>query len=320
MNEIAPITVEALPEYSGLDDENADNYYKAGQRKALLHSEIIDPFTTSLKEFTDYSDDNIPDDDMEICCDISDLRFVMAATPTTKRPGYKEVFDDISGYFGARLEEYKAGNRPVGVFTIDGEPYISANEALKMIGKKKRQVTSKGVKISITDMPEIPADVESFVVPLGTDMYELCKGNAQRYLDALSMSKDYAELVSAFEQELLGLTGFSNGNPPEQTEHMYKQLGSHIFHVKSVPVESTAYGKVIAGLDAKPGKKKPENGGDLVLVTNEIQVPRLRVYDTRKRDGDHLIRLKGLTKRMDKLMEQHTQTKTRHPIAHYPVV
>ena len=130
MSETHPITVEALPEYGGLDGDNADNYYKAGQRKAFLYSEMVDPFTSSLKEFTDYSDENIPDDEMEISCDIGNLGFVFTATPTKKRPGYKEVFEDVDSYLRTRLAEYKAGERPVGVFTIDDEPYISSDEVL----------------------------------------------------------------------------------------------------------------------------------------------------------------------------------------------
>jgi len=315
-----PITVEALPGYTGLDDDSGDNYYKASQRKAFLSSEIINPFEESLKEFTDYDDDNIPSDEMEVTCDLGDMKFVMHVTPTKKRPGYKDVFEEIDGYLRTRLAEYKADERPVGILTIEGQPYISANDILKMIGKNKRQVTSKGVKVSIAERPDMPVDMDSVVVPLGMDLYELTESNARRYLEACSLCKDYADMVSEFENELLGFTGFSNDNPPSQTEHMYKQVGSHIFHVKSIPVDSTAYGKVVAGLDKEPGKRKPENGGDLVLVTNDIEVPRLSIYQTRKRDGDHLVRLKALIRRMDKLVADNTTTKVRQPIAHYPVV
>jgi hypothetical protein len=320
MDEIAPITVEVLSEYSGLDGENADNYFRAGQRNALLYSEIINPFETALKDFTDYDDNNIPKEEMEITCELGGMNFVMNATPSKKRPGYKEVFEDVDSHLRTKLAEYNANERPVGIITLDGQPYISAEDVLKSIGKKKRQVTSKGTKIAIAKRPVIPSDVNSIVVPLGMDLSELTEGNAMRYLEACGMAKGYKELISAFEEELLGLTGFNNGNPPEQTEHMYKQIGSHIFHVKSVPVESTSYGKVISGLDANPGKKKPENGGDLTLVTKEIDVPRLSIYKTKIREGDHLIKLKSLIKRMDSLVKANTDTKTRHPMAHYPVV
>ena len=42
-----------------------------------------------------------------------------------------------------------------------------------MIRKKRKQVTSKGVKISITESPNLPSGVDSVVVPLGMDMCEL---------------------------------------------------------------------------------------------------------------------------------------------------
>lgn len=316
-----PITIEALPGYIELDDDSGDNYYKASQRKAFLSSEIINPFEDSLKEFTDYNDDNIPSSDMEVTCDIGDLRFVLNATPTKKRPGYKEVFEEIDGYLRTRLAEYNAGERPVGIFTIEGQPYISANEVLEAMGKQKRKVTSKGVKVSIARRPDVGINGDSIVVPLGMDLYELTEGNAMRYLEALGMCQGYDDIISGFEQDLLGFTGFSNDNPPEQTEHMYRQVGRHIFHVKSVPYETISYGKVISGLDKKPGKKKVENGGDLTLVTNDIEVPRLGIYKTKIREGDHLVRLKALIKRIDKLVEGNTETKVRQkPINHYPIV
>ena len=124
MKNAVPITMESLPEYSGLDNGSADGYYQAGQRRALLSSEITDPFETSLKEFTGYSDGEIPDDEMEVSCGMGALSFVMTVTPTKKRPGYKEVFDDVDSYLRTRLAEYKASERPVGILTIENEPYI----------------------------------------------------------------------------------------------------------------------------------------------------------------------------------------------------
>jgi len=321
MSDIAPITVEALPGYTGLDGENADNYFRAGQRKAMLYAEVISPFTDSLKEFTEYDDDNIPDSETTLTCGIDGMKFEMKVTPTTKRPGYKEVFEETDSHLRARLAQYKSGERPVGILTIDGEPYVSANEVLKMMKKTKRKVTSKGVKIAIDKQPVFPSDVGSVVVPLGMDLYELNAGNARRYLDASSLANEYASLIKEFEEELLGLTGYGNGCVPNETEHTYRQIGRHIFHVKSIPVESTKYEKVISGLDAEPGKRKVENGGDLTLVTNDIQIPRLGIYQVKVREGEHMVRLNGLLRRMNKLVKDNTTTKVKQkPIIHYPVV
>lgn len=320
MVKMVPVTVEALPEYTGLDGENADNYYKACQRNALLSSEIITPFRTALKEHTGYDDENRPNGEVEVPCDIGDFRFCMKVTPTAKRPGYKDVFEEVYFYLSTRLDEYKASERPVGVWTIEDEPYVSAEDILAMMNKMKRRIKSKGVKIEITD-PELPAGNGSMVLPLGADTSELTEGNAGRYLEARSMAERYAGFISGFEEELLGFTGYGNDHPPEQAEHMFRHIGRHIFHVASVPYESTCYGKIIAGLNAKPGKKKVETGGDLVLVTKNIEIPRLKMYKARQREGEHLIRLKGLLKRMDKLMEDKTDTKVRQkPILHYPIV
>jgi len=319
MARIVPITVGMLPGYTGLDGGNADNYYRAGQRDAFLASEVVRPFDAALKDGTGYSDENIPDKEIEVASDIGDLSFAVQVTPTTKRPGYKDVFDELDGYLRARLADYKAGNRPVGVLTIDDEPYISANEVLDRLGKARKKVIARGVSMKVSN-PELPAAPQSVVVPLGMDMAELNEGNARRYLEALALSERYAEIIKGFEGDLLGMTGFGKDNPPGQTEHMYTQMGVHVFHIATVPYQSISYGKVIDGLDNEPGKK-PETGGDLVLVAAGIEIPRLRAYDARKRDGDALVSLKGLVRRMEKLVEENTEAKVRQkPIGHYPIV
>jgi hypothetical protein len=321
MSDIAPLTVGSLPGYGGFDGENADNYFRAGQRKAILYSEVISPFSDALKDFTEYDDDNIPSSETTAPCQIGEMEFVMKVTPTTKRPGYKEVFQEVDGHLRSRLAQYNADERPVGIMTIDGEPYVSANDVLKMIKKNKRAVSSKGVKIAISDQPDFPSDVSSVVVPLGMDLGELNAGNASRYLEANSLVAGYASLMQAFEAELLGMTGYDNGHVPDKTEHMYKQVGRHIFHVKSIPVESTKYEKAISGLDAKPGRRKVENGGDLTLVTSDVSIPRLDIYQAKVRDGDHLVRLRGLIRRMDNLIKKNTDTKVKQkPIIHYPAI
>lgn len=319
MERIFPVTICRLPAYTGLDGESADNYYKAAERRAFLSASVVNPFSDSLRESTGYSDQNAPDNEVEVAREIGSLRFVVKVTPTKKRPGYKEVFEELDGYLRARLAEYKAGNRPVGVFTIDDQPYISAHEILGRIKNAKSRVTSKGVKIGVED-PELPSVPESISVPLGMDLGKLTEGNAARYMEAFAMTGGFDDMISALREELLGLTGFSEQHPPAQTEHMYRQIGSHVFHVASVPYKSISYGKVMNGLDSEPGKKDVAKGGDLVLVTMDVDLPRLKVYDTKQRDGDRLVRLKSLLKRIDTLFEKSTEVKIRQPIEHFPLV
>ena len=65
---------------------------------------------------------------------------------------------------------------------------------------------------------------------------------------------------------------------------------------------------------------KTENGGDLTLVTHDIAIPRLKPLDPRTREGEHMVKLRALMKRIDKLVDSHTETKVRQPISHYPLV
>ena len=58
-----------------------------------------------------------------------------------------------------------------------------------------------------------------------------------------------------------------------------------------------------------------------MLVTRGIEVPRLKVYGARQRDGGHLVKLNALVRRMDRLVRDNTETKVRQrPINHYPLV
>ncbi|MBN2042921.1 MAG: hypothetical protein JW754_03890 [Candidatus Aenigmarchaeota archaeon] len=319
--DITPISVDALPEYTGLDGKNADTYYMAGQRSAFIYNEVIGPFEQSLKDSIGFSEDNMPGSKREIEKLVGDYGFQITVTPTTKRPGYKEVFSEVDGFLRTKLGSYSAGERPVGIITIDGEPYISLGNVLSKIRDTKEQSLSKGVSISIAGKPDLPEDVFSMVVPLGMDISELNEGNVQRYLEALKLSESYGCFISAFENDLIGMTGFSDENPPQQTENMYRRLGDHIFHVKSVPFNSTSWGKVIGGLDKKPPKRKTENGGDLTLIESAIEMPRLEIYGVRTREREPLIRLNGIISRIDTLVGENTETKVRQkPINHYPIV
>lgn len=320
MTKTFPVVIAAVPEYRALDGETANNYYRALQRRALLSSEVIAPFETALKDSTGYDDDNIPAEAVVVAQDLGGHRFVMRAVPTDKRPGYGDVFQELDDRLSTRLAEYNRGERPPGILTIEDEPYISARDVMKFIKRVKDRVTSEGVKREVTEKPEVPEGIESVTVPLGAAM-DLTEGAARLYMDCLGLAASYSSFAAAFEADLLGLTGYSDTHLPEETDHMYQHLGQHIFHVTSVPYDSTKYAAVINGLVKPPPKKKVEKGGDLALVTKDVDIPRLNIYAARKRDSDTLVRLRGLKRRLGELARRNTETKLRQkPIKHYPLV
>ncbi len=315
-----PITIDALPPYGGLDGGNAENYYRAGQRLALVQNEVIIPFEDALKDMTGYNQGRIPHEEEKMNVHSGRYVFGLTATPTTKRPGYKELVEELGGFLENRLSQYKAGERPVGVLTIGGHPYIGVEDVLSRIKCSRDTVLSKGTKIAIVRRPALRAEAP-LVIPLGMDLYELSDGNARRYLQAFGMCREYGEIISSFENDLLEEAGFTNDNPPQQTEHMYKAIGNHVFHVKTVPYESTSWGKMLEGLDKPIPKKKTENAGDLTLIREGITHPRLEPYQTRKREGQPMVRLEALTSRMEDLFLDNTETAIRQkPINHYPIV
>ncbi len=313
-----PILVEVVPEYRGLDEESAGNYYRSGSRDALLRAEVLNPFDEALRDSAGYND-KFPEGKETVDIALEGFNFSVEVQHTKKRPGYKEIFEDMDNYLRARLDDYESGNRPRGVLTLEEEPYISAFSLLERLDGMRESVLSEGVKKTIVS--PAPIQTDSIVIPLGQDISSLNGMNAHRYLEALALSESYRSFISGFEGELIGLTGFDNKHPPQETEHLYKRLGDHIFHVKSVPYNSIGYGTALAGLDREPPKRKPEKAGELVLVTRGIESPAAERYRPKRREGDCLVRLRELATRMDELKEENTKVAVRQkPILHYPIV
>lgn len=313
-----PIKVKEIEPYSGLDEKGAENYYKAMHRRSFVKKEVIKPFEDELRAYTGLSDENIPNSENTVSCRLGDVEFSMVCTPTEKRPSYKDVFLNLRTYLDEIKTGYQDGIRRKGVITIKEEPYVSLLNVISRIAEKQEEVKRKGVKISIerTKIPELEKS-SILAVPLGS--MDLTEKGARLYLKADMLEKNYKSVIKGFENSLVELTGYSNKNVPEETEHMWESLGGHLFHVKSIPYSSTSYGKIMKNL-VREGKTA-KTTGDLVLIENRADDHRLEKYSVRVRDSVPFVSVNGMFDRMDEIMEKETKLKVRQkPIEHYPLI
>lgn len=320
------VTVKYIDPFKDLDEKNAENYYRSGQRLVLMKKLVINPFEKALKDGTDYSDENIPKKKEITEYKLDDISFRVSSTPSPKRPAVKDVHEYLKFYLKEIENEYQEGVRRRGVVTIDNRPYISVNLVLKKISDKKQEIVEMGVKQEIED-PVIPKKFidkidEDLPIPVTRDFSEITKDNGIVYVNAEKRAKYFSKNISSFEKELKERTGWTVKKRPEETMENFNCLGKHLFKIQTVPTEPVNYNRIItslAGSKTKTGKIGKATG-DLVRILNETEDPRTKKYNIKTRENERFISLESLKNRIEELEEEATEKKIRQTIEHYPLV
>lgn len=319
-----PVTIEALELYTELDEKGAETYYRARQRKGLLEREFTGKFSAKVKEKPGFSDESPPAEETFESVKVGDIAFRVKATPSTKRPGYEEVFNYTKEVLQEALRNYQNDVRAAGIMTIEGRPYIALDTIRGKIHGKRDEVTQSGVKLEIAeiDIPKALASEEvlGLALDIGNGIAELTPGNAANYIRAQKLLDGYSGIIKDFESGLVEMTGYSNSNPPDETKHMYQSFGMHVFHVPTVPYPAPSYGQMVSRL-VKETQRNTRTTGDLVLIERNSERPELEVYAARTRGGKKYVSIQGMLERMDAIQDLYTDTKIRQkPINHYPLV
>lgn len=311
------IRVKKPEKIESMDSAAAQNYFslKIGSI-SFLEDEIIKPFERGLKASTGFSDEKRPKDVKIKNVTLDGIVFNITTRPTTKRPSYQDVYNNLVTYLGFIEQEYNEGKRKEGVLTIDSTQYISANLILEKLNDWKDEILKEGIeqKIEIAKIPEeLEEDIEGMTVSL-INYGELTPANARTYIRALNFKADGTEIVKGFEEQLKAQTGFSKKNIPEETADSWVQTGNYLFRVQSVPYDSTSYGKIINKL-AKVDEKL-QKSGDLVLIANGFEDISRR-YGVKVRDGRQYIPLDRLNNIITELTEKNTQKALKQNISFY---
>ena len=317
----AAIKIDPVGKFSELDSKNAWNYFKASRRKGYLSAEILNPFGDKLKESTGWSDEKIPKSVLKTPYKFKEVEFVVTTKPTTKRPGYAEVYDDIIVYLNFILEECKKGASIKNIKMLEDTPYILVESLVERVQGKHGEILKEGVeqKIVYSESERLKEEKPSRIwVPTKRNQNELNNDNSIIYVRAdklFAYFKD--EVIEPFESALKSLTGWGE-KIPEETQDYWEQLGPHVFKVQSIPSPSTKYADVIKRLIKE--NKKPENSGDWIKILNDTEDKFTRKYSVKTVGKEKYASVVRTLKTIEDIKEEKTETQVKQPISYYPMI
>ncbi len=319
------ITLEMTAEARELMPDAATEYFRASFRVVpFLQECVIKPVETALKRKTGFSDTKLPRKSPHIAeCTIDDVVFTLTTTRALKTPSLQEVYNSLNAYLAFLREETEGGKRLPGVVDVNEKLFVRLSDILDHITEFRERVLREGISQSLKhEAPDrYQTDDDRLVVPL-RNYSDLGPGSGEMYVRALRFVKRAKErTINPFENALCAATGYSKRNIPAQTVDAYRQVGPHFFWVQNIPSDNPSYGAIINALVYEtPTKKVTKKTGELVLVCDGVDDPRVRIYRPEMRGGAMFISLDGLQERIEQLTEEHTGRELRQPIHPYPVV
>ncbi|MCX6814118.1 MAG: hypothetical protein NTY20_00480 [Candidatus Aenigmarchaeota archaeon] len=315
------IKIDPVGKFSELNSKNAWNYFKAGRRRSYLTTELLNPFDEKLKESTGWSDEKIPKTIEKTPYKFKEVEFFVTTKPTTKRPGYAEIYDDIIVYLNFVLEECKKGASIKNIKTLDDTPHILVKSLIERVQGKGEEIIKEGVeqKIDYSESERLKEEKSSMLwIPTKRNTKELNSDNSIIYVRADKLSTYFKdEVIGPFETALKSLTGWGE-KIPEETQDYWEQLGPHVFKVQSTPYPSTAYADVINRLIKE--NKKPEKSGDWIKILNDIEDKFTRKYSVKTAGKEKYVSVAHTLKTTENIKEEKTKMKVRQPISYYPMI
>ena len=311
------MTLEMPNEAQQLNEESAGNYFRARlQILPFLKNEVIDPIEKAVKENTEWNDKKRPKKVQEQEVKVGEVVFHVTTTPTTKRPGYKEVYEHTTQYLDTLKRQQTDGVKRKGVVDRDGKTFIGLNYLVDVIAEYKKQVLRAGIAQKLETPLKNPES--KIAVPI-RDYGKLPHQAGEIYQHAKPFHVEAAQrAVKSFVDILEEETGFSKEHVPGEPEHTWKQTDRYLFHIISSPTESVKYGEIMNALlkeTKNPGKKT----GDFHSFQMGWETQGTRQYDVYRTGGKLFIALKSLEKRIAKLVKTNTTPDVRHTHNHYPL-
>ena len=297
-----------------LSKESADSYQKSKLFMVkLLDAVIIDPFESSLKEKTGFSDDARPSKETVTNVAVDRINFSIYTTPSTKRPQYAKLYDSLVKYVTHVEEEHQRVGRLKDISVIDSEPCILIDLLFEKIQSLRDEATEgkEGVTQSIdVDPKTMPDDIKT-ATAMAVNATQFAKidveGSGRLYLIAKEIKKAHQENITMFETLLKARSGFSKDNTPATTEQIViTDIPSYLFIVTAVPTTSTSFGDIINGLiyEAPTGKVTRKTG---LLIRAREDPKDLMVEGLVKRnDGKTFVSLAGLKSTLARLRGENT--------------
>jgi len=281
----------------------------------------LNPFDDKLKESTGWSDEKIPKSVEKTPYKFNEVEFIVTTKPTTKRPGYAEIYDDIIVYLNFVVEECKKGASIKNIKILEDTPHILVKSLIERVQEKHGEIIKEGVeqKIGYSEPERLKEEKPSRLwVSTKRDPKELNSDNSIIYVRADKLSSYFKdEVIGPFETSLKSLTGWGE-KIPEETQEYWEQLGSHIFKVQSIPSPSTKYAEVINRLIKE--NKKSEKSGDWVKILNDVEDKFTRKYSVKTIGKEKYASVVRTLKAIEDIKEEKTETQVKQPITYYPMI
>ena len=304
--------------FEGLTEKGVKKYSHAKLSTVpFLKNQIIKPFEDALKEYTGYTDTNIPSEVKETeveCSTIPGGRFIITTKPTTKRPGYGNLYTEIQNTF---LQH-----------SISGNSLIYIKHFLDKIADFREIILSRGVEQKIApDYEDIDKGLEKAVVSIIKDPKEAIHIPAKglMYLEAGIICANNSEYISDFEKALKEEAGISK--ELKEIRLVEKQIGDALFVMRGTPYESMQYGQIcntfIEELGVLCGEKpelpKTEKAKAKALAAYEEMNKKVsEIYPLAKKDGRLSVPLENLVKRFEDLKKEFTKDDVDISVNFYP--
>lgn len=303
MANLETLTLRMCPPFSGLDNENLENYVRSCRQANFLGKLVVDPFEDALKTKTGYSEENRPEKKTYTPITVGRFKFGVVTTPTTRRPNYGDVFDKLVDYVSeVRIDAKKKEIEDITL--VDGVGYCIP--AADLLGKidgwlAKDPTVKQEIELPRSETPNM------VVVPFRYDFGELSENVADVYLKTARLVDELRrEVVAPFERALKAETGYDKENLPKFTETKWIPIGDTMLRVLSVPYSSPRYGDVVK------------------LVTAELKGitdGKHRVgYKVQNIAGKPSVAMKSVVDRLNTQLKDHTEPALRQEISYIPNV
>jgi len=316
------VSVDKPKPITKFDNESADLYQRGKHYiTPLLDSLIINSFEDDLKKRTGFSDSNPPQKETETEIIVDRISFTVITSPSTKRPQYTLVYEEVTNYVSHLIEEHQRIGRIKDITRIDNEPYISLNLLIEKIKNtiENAKVGKEGIKQKITyDEETVSKDIinaTALAVNVSRTNKIDVEGSARIYLMAKQIHDAYSENIKRFEELIKLRTGFSKENiPDESKEIIITEIPKYLFLVKVIPTVTTSFTKIINNLVYEtPTGKITEKTGILIKARENAETPMAEGLMIEK-DKKKFVSLTRFSEYLEKLKQENTEKTIRFEI------
>ncbi len=302
-----PNLVKILPEFTNLDAENTNNYFKAKRGIDLLEHYIINPFESQLKKETHYDNENLPRKKIDSEFDLGKYHFKVCNEIRQKKPKSSEIFKNITDYFKFLERDYNEGIKRKNVFTMDETPYTTLDNLIQKISEFKEEVSEENIKQTITYSHEGEEEFSHGVMLPDEPYNQLNEYGAILYTDSKHILNDLKKkIVKPFQDKLKEQIPYNKDNLPNKLKKIQMNIEGNRFELSANTINNPSYAKIFNAL-TKEGKRVTKTTGELILLRDGFDLDEKikEFYQPIIKSGTTYVSIPGISERMKDLKQEY---------------